>query len=290
MKLRHVLEDFGREPWAILPSKLEAMTEVLLWHAAGNPVPKYEAAAPRSAATQGGIAVIPVFGIISPRMNLMTAMSGGTSTDQLAAQIDEAVKAPDIKGIVLDVSSPGGNVYGVPELASRIFNARGQKRIVAAANYQMASAAYWIGSAADEIFMSPSAEAGSIGVVAQHIDLSKAYEAEGVKVTLIHYGKHKVEGNDTEPLPDEARAYMQSRVDDYGRMFDKAVAQHRNVSVETVQETFGQGRMFGAKDAVKLGMADRIGTLQDAIERAAVRLTNRSEDRARLLALLERTT
>lgn len=288
MKLKHVLEDFVREPWAILPSKLEAMTEVLLWHAAGNPVPKYESAAPKSAATTGGIAVIPVYGIISPRMNLLTAMSGGTSTDQLAAQIDEAVKSADIKGIVLDVSSPGGNVYGVPELASRIYKSRGQKRIVAIANYQMASAAYWIASAADEIFMPPSAEAGSIGVVAQHIDLSKAYEAEGVKVTLIHYGKNKVEGNDAEPLGDEARAYLQSRVDEYGRMFDKAVAQHRNVSVETVQDSFGQGRMFGAKEAVRVGLADKIGTLQDAIDRAGQRLT-RSQDRDRAVALLAKT-
>ena len=288
MKLHHVRQEIARNPWAILPGKLEAMLEVVEWHAAGNQAPAYEAAAPRAPATTGGVAVIPVYGLIAQRMNMMTAFSGGTSTDMLAAQLDAALKDPSIKGIVFDVDSPGGSVYGVPELAARIYKARGQKRMVSVSNALMASAAYWIGSAVDEMFITPSGELGSIGVVAAHYDFSKMAEAEGVKVTYITYGKHKAELAEEIPLSDDARAYLQSRVDDYGQMFDKAVAKHLGVETATVRDSFGQGRVFGAKDAVKLGMAHHIGTLQDAIERAGMRQRN-TEALDRKVALLERT-
>jgi len=283
-----VLQDLARHPWALLPAKLEAMLEVIGWHASGQPVPRYEAAAPRTPLTAGGIAILPVYGLIGQRMNMLSEMSGGTSTDLLATQLDQALKDPSVKGIVLDVDSPGGNVYGVPELSSRIAEARGQKRIVAVANSLAASAAYWIASAADELFVTPSGEAGSIGVVSVHLDASQALEAEGLNYTLVSAGKFKTEGHPYGPLEAEAQAHLQSRVDEYYDMFVKAVARNRATSPDAVRTGFGEGRVVGAKEAVQLGMADRIGTLQDAITRAGQRLV-RTEDRARAVALLERT-
>src|SRR6185437_9514651 len=96
-------------------------------------------------------------------------------------------------------------------------------------------------------------------------DTSKADEMEGLKFTLISYGANKTQGNSYEPLSDAARQDMQQLVDHYGTMFEKAVARGRKVKLEDVQNKFGQGRMFNAKDAVRLGLADSIGTLDDAL-------------------------
>ncbi len=286
MKLKYVLQDLARHPWAILPGKLEAIMEVVGHHAAGRPGVAFEAAAPRVPLAQGGVAVIPVVGVISQRMNMMSAFSGGTSTDLLAQQIDQAAGDPNVKGIVLDVDSPGGSVYGVAEVADRIFRARETKRVVAVANSLMASAAYWIGTAAEEVFVTPGGEAGSVGVVAAHLDASQALEAEGLKYTLVTAGKYKAEGNEFAPLDPEAQAFLQSRVDDYYEMFTKAVARHRGTTADAVRSGFGEGRVVGAKQAVALGMADRIGTLQDAIIRAGQRRATRTDDRARAVRLL----
>jgi signal peptide peptidase SppA len=156
-------------------------------------------------------------------------------------------------------------VTGVDELSKMIYDARGSKPIVAVANHLMASAAYWIGTAADELVVTPSGEVGSIGVFAAHQDVSAAMEKEGVKTTLISAGKYKTEGNPFEPLTDEAHASIQARVDDYYSMFTKAVARNRGVNVADVRGGFGEGRVVGAQQAVSLGMADRVATLDDVI-------------------------
>jgi signal peptide peptidase SppA len=176
-----------------------------------------------------------------------------------------AVNDARIGAIVFDVNSPGGSVTGVDELSKMIYDARGSKPIVAVANHLMASAAYWIGTAADELVVTPSGEVGSIGVFAAHQDVSAAMEKEGVKTTLISAGKYKTEGNPFEPLTDEAHASIQARVDDYYSMFTKAVARNRGVNVADVRGGFGEGRVVGAQQAVSLGMADRVATLDDVI-------------------------
>src|SRR6185436_11581735 len=109
------------------------------------------------------------------------------------------------------------------------------------------------------------------GVYAAHVDLSKAYEAMGEAWTLVSYGKNKTLGNPFEPLSEEGRGELQARVNEYGQMFDRAVGKGRGVSVEDVRKRFGQGLVFGAKDAVDRGMADRTGTLEETVRRAAGR-------------------
>lgn len=286
MKLANVLAEIGRYPWAILPGKLEAILEVVSVNAAGGSMPKYEAAAPRVPMTQGGVAIIPVYGVMSQRMNMITDASGGTSTDLLGFQFESALKDPSVKGIVFDVDSPGGNVYGVTELAAKIRAGRGQKRIVAVANSLAASAAYWIASAADEVFVTASGEVGAIGILSVRPDTSGA--EGGVKYTVISAGKYKAEGIDTIAPTDAELAHRQARVDDYYSLFTKDVAAGRGVSVDQVVDGFGEGRVVGAKDAVKLGMADRVGGLVDAVTRAGQRFTSRL-DQSRQVALLAKT-
>jgi len=120
------------------------------------------------------------------------------------------------------------------------------------------------------LIVTPSGEVGSIGVVAAHMDISKMAESAGLKVTLVSAGKYKTEGNQFEPLSDEARAALQVRVDDYYAMFVKAVARNRGVSPADVRNGFGEGRVVGAKQAVALGMADRVATLDETLARLGV--------------------
>ena len=264
-------------PWAIQPQKLDAIVEVLALRSQGVRFSDEEAAARigalRLGAGQGkgasGIAVLPIHGTITQRPSVFSEASGGTSTMQVAQALREAVADQSIAGILLDVDSPGGTVNGVPELAAEIRTARHKKPVVAVANTLAASAAYWLASAAQELWVSPSAEVGSIGVFAIHEDWSSFYDAAGIEHTLIKAGKFKAEGVDFAPLSDEAKAAVQAQVDEFYRMFVSAVGKYRDVGVDTVREGFGQGRTVMARHAVEERMADTVGTFEDALSRVA---------------------
>jgi capsid assembly protease len=278
MKYARVLSEVFRKPWAILPEKLHAIAEIVARASSGQGLtveelndrlaPAREQAAARpGAGDYGVVAVIPIRGVISQKINLMTNISGGTSIEKLTAAFRSALADPSIKAIVFDVDSPGGGVEGVPELAEEIFKSRGQKKTIALANPMAGSAAYWLASAAEEFVVIPSGQVGSIGVFVAHEDVSKALETEGVKISLISAGAHKTDGNPYEPLSDEARADLQNKVDAFYSMFVKSVADGRGVKPSAVKNGFGQGRMVLAGDAVKAGMVDRIATFDQTVAR-----------------------
>lgn len=286
MKYAHIVRAIGETPWAILPAKLAVILDLVAYRAGGGKLSQEEVQARmdaarrderRSGSGREGVAVLPLLGTIVQRANLMSEMSGGTSAERFRSRFREALNDNQVGAIVLDVDSPGGSVFGVPELAAEIREARGDKPIVAVANSLAASAAYWVASAADELVVTPSGEVGSIGVFAAHEDLSAALEDAGIDVTLISAGKYKVEGNPYEPLGEEARAAIQARVDDYYAMFVDDVARQRGVSSRDVRNGFGQGRVVGAQDAVALGMADEVATLDETIERLARRENRRGQ-------------
>lgn len=267
----YVLQAFMETPWAILPSKLAMLEEIVARHVNGEKLSAEEiqarvnGAVPPQNTKVNSVAVMRVFGTIAPRTNMLTDMSGGTTAEALGQQFADLVNDPQVSAIVLDVNSPGGQVGGIEELSKKIFDARGTKPIVAVANHLMASAAYWIGTAADEIVVTPSGEVGSIGVFAAHQDISARLEKEGVKVSLIKAGKYKAEANPYEPLSEDARAAIQENVSDIYGSFVDAVARNRGVKPAAVRTGFGEGRVVSAKQAIDLGMADRIGTLDDVI-------------------------
>jgi len=260
----------------MMPEKLAVVMDLLHFYADGGKFSADEvrerigAQTRQSSRVQGAVAVLPLHGMISHRMGLMSETSGGTSVESFTKQFRGALADPQVGAIVLDVDSPGGEVDGVDELSAEIFRARGQKPIVAVANSLAASAAYWIATAADEMVVTPSGEVGSVGVLAAHEDASKLYETMGVKTTLITAGKYKGEGNPYEPLGDEARAAIQDRVDGYYHMFLNAVARNRGVGSADVRDGFGEGRVVGAKAAKAGGMVDRIATLDETIDRLVV--------------------
>ncbi|QIJ75067.1 S49 family peptidase [Methylobacterium sp. NI91] len=278
MSIDRVFAAACRQPLAILPSKIDEISAFLELRSKGVRFTPNEIQARvgsgRTGATASAptsIAVIPVIGIISHRAPLINDMSsgGGTSTQQVGAALRAALADPAVGSIVLDVDSPGGSVNGVPELADEIFAGRRKKPIIAQVNALAASAAYWIGAAASEVVMTPSGEVGSIGVYMMHRDVSVAAAADGLKITFVSStdSPFKVEGNPYEPLSDEARRHLQVEVDRYMGDFLSAVARGRGVSAAKVKSDFGQGRTVGARDAVRLGMADRIATLRQTLTR-----------------------
>ena len=272
-------------PWAILPEKLSAIQALLALRAAGGHVTAEDIAAATNGRrpllpTRGAVAVIPVYGTIHQHAGMMMESSGGTATDAVSEALRQALADPGVGAVVLDVDSPGGAVSGVGELATEILQSRGPKPIIAVANSLMASAAYWIGSAADEVWVTPGGEVGSIGVYAAHEDVSQALEKDGVRVNLVSAGKYKTEGNQFEPLTDEARSAIQARVDAYYAMFVAAVARGRGYAETTVRNGFGEGRLLGAQAAVDAHMADKIGTLGEAIQRAGTLARRRASAQA----------
>jgi len=283
MKYENVANLVYNQPWAIHPAKYAILLELIDFRARGGMLTKEEIQARIRAAqhpTQslsGAVAVLPLFGVMAQRMNMMSAISGGTSTEMFGTMFKDAVADSSIGGIVINIDSPGGSVFGVQELWQTIMDARGQKPIIAFANSMAASAAYWIATAADEIVVTPGGMVGSIGVLTSHSDISAYLEAVGEKVTLISAGEKKVDGNPFEPLSDEARADLQKSVDIYYASFVGAVAKGRGVTPAAVRNGFGEGGMVGGAEAVTLGMANRVGTLDVAVARAGSKGRHRAE-------------
>jgi signal peptide peptidase SppA len=296
-----LVAEFYSTPWAIVPERLTAIEAVVMRLAAGiAATPEVMAqvradseimAARRDSTartTNGGqIAVLPFYGVTTQRPPpAMASGSGLMSTQAFSGALQAAVNDDSVGGVLIDVDSPGGSVYGIQELANEIYQARSQKPIVAIANSLAASAAYWIGSAASEFYITPGGEAGSIGVFAAHQDQSKKLENEGVKTTLIHAGRYKVEGSPYGPLEDEAKAHMQARIDAYYGAFTRAVAKHRGTDVETVRSRMGEGRTYGASDAKAAGMVDDVATFDQVLSRMAKSISaGRSASKNRAAAM-----
>jgi signal peptide peptidase SppA len=277
MKYAHILLAVAAEFWAIDEAKLDQIVAFLALQADGEKLSAEEVQARITkqserdiARREGSVAVLPLRGVIANRMNMMSDISGGTSSEGFGRMFDAAVADDGVKAIILDVDSPGGVVSGTDELSSKIFAARGTKPVIAHVNSTAASAAYWISTAADEMVLTPSAEVGSIGVMGIHDDVSAALEKIGVKKTLTKAGRYKGEGAPFQPLSEEAIAHRQSQVDAYYDKFVRAVARNRNVSLAAVKDGFGQGRMVMAEQAVAEGMADKIATLEETLARFGV--------------------
>lgn len=270
--------------WAIDPRAIVALLELDGQAFSGSAIDVLDAGARRGAAARaGGVATVPLKGILMPAgddfFSILFGLGGGL--DAFRSQLDEAVADPQVEAIVIDVDSPGGMVDFIPETAAQVRAARDKKPIVAVANTLCASAAYWLASQADEVSVTPSGEAGSIGVYRLHRDLSEAHAMRGITPTLISAGKYKVEGNPYEPLGEDARAQWQAEVDDYYRMFTADVAKGRGASQADVQAGYGEGRCLHAKQAVAAGIADRVETLSAVIKRVASPAGRAALDRRR---------
>jgi signal peptide peptidase SppA len=228
-----------------------------------------------SASREKSIAILPIHGVLEARPTMLGRFLGMSSYESIGYQFDMLMADESVRGVILDVMSPGGMVYGAQELAHKIYSARGIKPIVAVANPLAASGGYWPAAAADRMVMTPSGSVGSVGAIWEHVDFSQADQQKGVKVTAIRsaVSPNKAEASESEPLSDEARADIQAKVDDVGERFVADLAKFRGLSVDHVKENFGKGRTVGSKQAMAAGMVDRIDTLQNvAMKMAAGRV------------------
>lgn len=265
-------------PWAILPPKLLDILTVLQSKQYGDlKIDKDIEAQVESTISddkryevKDGIAIIPIYGTLSKRFNMIMALSGGTSYQLLEKDIRAALSDNEVKGLFLDIDSPGGAVDGVVDIADIIYDAKnGAKPIMAFANGLMASAAYWIGSAADYVIAANSTtQTGSIGVItAPHFDLSKRYEKEEIKVTMFYSGKYKATPNRYTKLSKDDKEYMQSRLDFLYSLFVDAVARHRNVTSDIVNSDMAEGKIFIGEQGLEVGLIDEILNKRQAMAR-----------------------
>lgn len=275
LKLRNVLADISAID-AVVALDTAALADCLARISARDDA---QAAAATVTTQANKVAVIQVAGPLTPRGSWY-----GSSLSGIAAAVTRAANDPDIAGIILDVDSPGGTVSGTPEAAAAVADAAGKKPCVACVNTLAASAAYWIASQASEVVMTPSADVGSIGAMIMHVDYGKALEDAGIGVTIIRSEQSplKNEAHPFAPLSDEARGFLQKRANDAGADFIKAVAGGRKVTQAKVREEYGQGRVFGVREAMARGMADRVATMSDVISSMMPKPATRARRRSAL--------
>ena len=258
-------------PLLIAPSKADLLHQVLQGHAAGNPPPvdaavEYRADANRARSyrvTTGGIAVIPVLGTLVHRGGFLDALSGITSYSRLARRVREAAADAEVKGILLDVDSPGGSVPGLFDLGAELRQVAQHKPIWSISNESMFSAAYAIGAATQRIAAPTTGMAGSIGVILMHMDQSEKDRKAGLSYTAIYAGDRKNDGSSHEPLSDPALQTYQHMVDHIYGVFVEHVATGRGLDAEAVRNT--EAQIYTADQAQDVGLIDTIASFDDFV-------------------------
>lgn len=271
MKIADVVNGY----WAITPEMMNEIQGIYATHLRGDKIDiaKIEAALGRPLANsqqgsvvQDGVAIISIDGAIAKKMNLMSQISGGCSSQLTANDFATALNDPAVKGIILSIDSPGGTVDGTFELADIVYQGRGVKPIVCFSDGMIASAAYAIGSACDSIYISGDTNPiGSIGVVSGHRDFSAQETMRGIKTTEVTAGAFKRVASQYEPLTADGRAEIQAKVDYLYAGFVDTVARNRGVSKEKVLTDMADGRVFLGHQAINNGLVDGVSTMPTII-------------------------
>jgi ClpP class serine protease len=283
--LPHLATKLFNVPLALHPAKAEVVMAALserlgithLVRASGEQVAlsapdlSCEPADNRPYQVVDGIAIVPVTGTLVQKLGSIRPYSGMTGYDGIRAMLADAVGCEDVRAILLDIDSPGGEVSGCFDLADALFAARGIKPIWAVLNEHAYSAAYAIASAADHITVPRTGGCGSIGVITMLVDMSRALASGGITVNIIQFGARKADGNEFEPLPKEARARFQADIDALGGLFCDTVARNRGIPVANVIGT--QAATYIGAAGVGLGLADAV-MAPDAAFRALRDLIN----------------
>lgn len=259
-------------PWLMLPDALDSLMAIAdrqgdpeaLEARLGKPLDNT-----RAVTLRDGVAVIPVTGPIMRYANLFTRISGATSTQELATDLQAALDDPKVKAIVLNVDSPGGEASGINELADMVFAARGKKPIKAYVGGTAASAAYWIASAAEELVVDDTALLGSIGVV---LEVAVRKEADGVKRYTITSSNAPNKRPDIET--EEGRAEIKKSIDALANVFVAKVARNLGAKADEVPAMADHGGLKVGADAVAAGLAHRLGSLESLIAELAGSASN----------------
>lgn len=212
-------------------------------------------------AFSNGVALIPVHGTLLNRFG--SCWGYVTGYNFIRHQTALAGNDPDVTHIVYDHNSYGGEAAGCFECAGDIKKLANGKPTLAVVDSNCYSASYAIACGADHIAVTPSGGVGSVGVVAMHLDMSKMLDEWGLKVTLIHAGDHKVDGNPFEALPKDVRSDIQKGINKSYATFVTHVAQGRELSEQVIRDT--EARIYRADDALALGLIDVIASPAEAL-------------------------
>lgn len=289
----HSMAGLMASPWALTVDVHNEIQAIYAAHAQGpkldikalEKILGFPLAVPRAGyQVDRGIAIIQIEGLIAPKANLLTRVCGATSAQLVTQDLKAAMADPAIKGIVLAIDSPGGSVNGSPELAAAVFEASSKKPVVAHSEALIQSAAYWIGSAANAVYISgPTVNTGSIGVV-----MSRRFAPDGgSNSTEIFAGRYKQYTSSVKRPTKDAVAYLQSQVDYIYQVFVDAVAAYRGIPSRVVAERMAEGRTFIGRQAVDVGLVDEIMPLRhlvSAMARNPSEFANRRRIGARRIA------
>ena len=255
-------------PLLIARPKLEVILGVVARKLAGDTLATPPPDTQVSAAVQvtaTGIAQIPILGTLVRRSSYLGAASGLTSYHDIEAMAEAAFADPQVRAVLLEIDSSGGEAGGVFDLAQRLrtLAQTSGKPLWAIADEAALSAAYALACAADRLWLTRTAEVGSIGVVAVHVDESAADAKAGMTYTFLHAGAHKVDGHPHAPLSEAVATDIQTDIDGLHRQFIELVAGFRHLNPDAIRAT--EARVYRGEAALAAGLADQIGTSREAL-------------------------
>lgn len=277
-----ILDYLCSRSWAVHEPILSQLTMVVSRHVEGVKVSHEEVSAivaertarrralPRTLLVEDGVGIIPISGVIARHASQVNGCSQprGTSAEQISRDLREALEDPEVTSLLLDIDSPGGTVSGVPELADELAEAGREKPLFAMTDGMMASAAYWLGSQAQEIYATRSATVGSIGVYAAIVDSSVAAHNQGLKIDVVKTGEAKAAGIPGTPTTDRHRASVMADIQSFFEMFKADVSQGRGDRIEDLDQ-IADGSVFIGAEARRVGLVDSILTMKAIRERVA---------------------
>lgn len=288
MKFANLLSKFYFETWGIRPEKHIALGGTLnkiirermsrdvsgeslapkMRAGAGDVVgPQYEDGSPVIEQMQvgNGIAIIPVNGVMGKHLSFLELWCGGCDYNNIGQMLENAVEDGSIHTVIFHITSPGGMVVGLPELCAKLEAARGRVRLIAFADMECCSCAFWLASACDEVYFAPSAVVGCIGCYIAGADTSREWEMEGWKLELFRSGDLKGIGLDGKEWTEKERKFLKDRAINGGEKFKAFVRSRRG----NVDEDAMQGQWFDGSEAPALGLCDRnVNELQDVVNAA----------------------
>ena len=251
---------FLQQPWLITPEAHAAIVAAAqtFFSAPKSPFDTEddeEENEPDLLCVENGVGIIPINGPMLRNPDLISQLLfGATDIEEITQAVNAAAVHPDVQAVFLDIDSPGGSVSGTPELAQAVADLSKTKYVYAFSGGQMASAAYWVASQCDAIYVTPSARVGSIGVILPVVDSTEAYQQAGLRVEVFAAGKFKSIGTPGVALSDDQRAWLQSYVEEIASDFKTAVlVRGRSIPPEAME-----GQTFSARQAMRFNIAGTV--------------------------------
>ncbi|HOV79220.1 MAG TPA: signal peptide peptidase SppA [Bacillota bacterium] len=223
----------------------------------------------RSGTGKNEVGVIYIDGVIASGRKSVGLLDAMTGSEDIAGALREASRNPELKAVVIRLNSPGGTPAAAQEISAEIERLKQSgKKVVASMGDTAASGAYWIAAGADRIVANPGTLTGSIGVIMQYYNLQDLYDKVGVGAETFKSGPYKDMGSPDRPATPEESAIFQSMIDDIFNQFIEVVAEGRHMDKTEVRK-LADGRVYTGRQAMELGLVDRLGDFHDAVLLAA---------------------